>query len=88
MVCKRVYYSGRVQGVGFRYTTESLANNFTIGGYVKNLPNGDVEVVAEGTADQVDAFLDAISRRMEHYIKHATVTDVPTAGYGDFSIRY
>jgi acylphosphatase len=88
MVCKRVYYSGRVQGVGFRYTTQSLAENFTVAGYVKNLPSGDVEVVVEGTAAEVDAFLDAVSRRMGHHIKHATVQDVPVAGYGDFSIRY
>lgn len=88
MVCKRVLYSGRVQGVGFRYTTQRLAGNYTVGGYVKNLPNGDVELVAEGPADQVDAFLDAIARRMEDHIKHASVQDATTAGYGDFSVRY
>ena len=56
-VCKRVYYSGRVQGVGFRYTAQGLAADYTVAGYVRNLPNGDVELVAEGPADQVDAFL-------------------------------
>jgi acylphosphatase len=88
MVCKRVHYSGRVQGVGFRYTTQHLAGNYTVGGYVKNLRNGDVELVAEGSADQVDAFLDAIARRMAGYIENVAVTDAPAAGYGDFSIRY
>ena len=88
MLCKRVYYSGNVQGVGFRYTTQRLADNYTVAGYVKNLPGGEVELVAEGSAEQVDAFLDAITRRMEGHIKHARVTDAPTVGYGDFSIRH
>lgn len=88
MVCKRVYYSGQVQGVGFRYTTQRLAENYTVAGYVKNLPSGDVELVVEGPAADVDAFLDAIARRMQGYIKHASVQDAPCAGYGDFSIRY
>jgi acylphosphatase len=88
MVCKRVYYSGRVQGVGFRYTTQRLAENYTVAGYVRNLPNGDVELVAEGPASDVNDFLDAISRRMAGYIDRADVTDIPPVGFGDFSIRY
>ena len=47
-VCKRVLYSGRVQGVGFRYTTQALAAGHPIAGYVRNLPTGEVELVAEG----------------------------------------
>jgi acylphosphatase len=53
-VCKRVYYSGRVQGVGFRYAAQGLAEDFDVSGYVRNLPGGDVELVAEGPVEQVD----------------------------------
>jgi acylphosphatase len=88
MVCKRVYYSGRVQGVGFRYTVQRLAANYTVAGYVRNLPNGDVELMAEGPPDEVGEFLDAIARRMEGYIHGSDVQDVPPVGFGDFSIRY
>src|SRR5207245_6186322 len=47
-VSRHVYYSGQVQGVGFRYTAQQLAAGFAVSGFVRNLPNGDVELVAEG----------------------------------------
>ena len=62
---KRVVYSGRVQGVGFRYTTQHLAAGYTVAGHVRNLPNGDVELVAEGEADEVERFLTAIAAKNE-----------------------
>jgi acylphosphatase len=46
-----VIFKGRVQGVGFRYTCEGIAMNLGVKGWVRNLPNGDVEITAEG--DQV-----------------------------------
>jgi acylphosphatase len=55
-----VRYEGRVQGVGFRYTTVSIAGRFRVVGFVKNLPDGDVELVAEGTEAELAAFLAAI----------------------------
>jgi len=87
-VCKHAYYSGRVQGVGFRYTTERLAERFPVTGYVRNLPNGDVEVVAEGEPEQVEAFLGAVAGRMVNYIAQARVQDEPPGGYQDFTVRY
>jgi acylphosphatase len=56
----RVYYSGRVQGVGFRYTVKSLVPGFEVTGTVRNLLDGRVELVAEGTQEELDAFLQAI----------------------------
>lgn len=87
-VCKRVYYSGRVQGVGFRYTAQALAADYPVAGYVRNLPNGDVELVAEGPADQVDAFLAAVAGRMAAYIERTTVQDETPGGYQGFRIRH
>ena len=56
---REVYYAGRVQGVGFRYTVRSLAARFDVTGFVRNLPDGRVHLVVEGAADEIDA----LSRR-------------------------
>jgi acylphosphatase len=55
-----VFYSGRVQGVGFRYTVKVTATGFDVTGTVKNLDDGRVELFAEGEKNELDAFLDAI----------------------------
>jgi len=87
-VCKRVYYSGQVQGVGFRYTAQGLAADYAVAGYVRNLANGDVELVAEGPADQVESFLAAIAQRMAPYIERTTVEDATPGGHQGFRIRH
>src|SRR5262249_40859213 len=88
VICKRVYYSGSVQGVGFRYTAQGLASGFAVAGHVRNLPDGRVELVAEGAADQVDGFLAAIARRMTAHNAEVVVTEeVPSRATG-LRIRY
>lgn len=65
----KVLYSGTVQGVGFRFTVESIARKFKVTGYVKNLDDGTVEVVAEGDDFKTEDFLNAISESpLKHYI--------------------
>jgi acylphosphatase len=56
----QVFYEGRVQGVGFRYTARRVAAGFEVAGHVRNLPDGRVELVASGDGSEVDAFLAAI----------------------------
>ena len=56
-----VFFSGRVQGVGFRYTAKTVAAGFEIAGAVKNLPDGRVEIVAEGNRTELEAFRAALS---------------------------
>ncbi len=68
-VRRRVNFSGRVQGVGFRFTCLSLARGFEVGGHVRNLPDGRVELVAEGEESELDGFLSAIEREMAAYIR-------------------
>ncbi len=63
-VAKRVRYFGNVQGVGFRRRTESLAREFPVVGYVTNLPDGSVELVAEGEASSVSGLLAAVAGKM------------------------
>ena len=55
-----VFYSGRVQGVGFRYTAKTVAAGFEITGTIRNLTDGRVELVAEGLRDELDAFRAAL----------------------------
>jgi acylphosphatase len=88
MVCKQIRYTGRVQGVGFRYTAQHLAKDFAVAGYVRNLPSGEVELVVEGAPEQVDGFLDALSRQLAGYIEQTLVQDVPPGRYKGFHIRY
>jgi acylphosphatase len=86
-VGKRVLYSGRVQGVGFRYTTQALAAGYPVAGYVRNLPSGEVELVVEGEDSVVEAFLAAVARRMAGYVHQATVQDAAPTGRSGFHIR-
>jgi acylphosphatase len=87
-ICKRVIYTGQVQGVGFRYTAHGIAAGYAVAGYVRNLPDGSVELVAEGEAEAVDSFLTALAERMTDYIGRATVQEQPPSGYRGFSIRH
>jgi acylphosphatase len=87
-VSKHVRYSGQVQGVGFRYTAQSLAIRYPVAGYVRNLPDGDVELVAEGEPGPVDEFLTAVARRMGEYVTGMTVRDEPPAGHAGFHVRH
>lgn len=66
-----IHYAGRVQGVGFRYTVYQLAKGYEAAGYVKNLPDGRVELVAEGAESEVRGFLDDIANKMVGYIRSA-----------------
>jgi acylphosphatase len=55
-----IFYSGRVQGVGFRYTAKTVAAGFEITGTIRNLPDGRVELIAEGAREELEAFRKAI----------------------------
>ena len=84
-----VHFSGRVQGVGFRYTAQRVARRFPITGYVKNLSDGRVEMVVEGDGPQVDGFVEAVQRAMAEYIHDRQI--VASAGppqYSEFDIEF
>ena len=71
----QLFYSGRVQGVGFRYTVKSAANGFEVTGTVRNLPDGRVELIAEGLKDELEAFRQAIRETgLEHFIQNEDVS--------------
>jgi acylphosphatase len=56
-----VFYSGRVQGVGFRATVRYIARGYDVTGMVRNLPDGRVELIAEGAKAELTAFLEGIA---------------------------
>jgi acylphosphatase len=88
MIRRTVLFCGRVQGVGFRYTTCDVARGFEVTGYVRNLPDGQVEAVAEGENDEVAKFVEAISAEMGRYIRDARWHDSPATGeFNRFEIR-
>jgi acylphosphatase len=87
-VCKRVVYSGHVQGVGFRNTAQWLARSHPVAGYVRNLPSGEVELVAEGSDSAVEAFLAAVAQRMRGYIRETTVEDAGLTGQRGFRVLH
>jgi acylphosphatase len=86
--CKRVTYSGRVQGVGFRYTAQRLAHGFAVAGFVRNLANGNVELAVEGEEREVSAFLQALAARMKDDIQLSNVVDDSPGNFRGFEIRY
>ncbi len=89
MIRKNVHYSGRVQGVGFRWTTRRVASGHEVTGYVKNLPDGRVQVVAEGEKDEVNAFLADLEKAMAGHIRDRKVDESPACSEFDaFEIRH
>lgn len=86
--CRRIIFHGRVQGVGFRYTTHRIARGFPVTGFVRNLTDGTVELVACGTASEMRHFLDAVKSEFSGNID--AVDDEPAAAteFSGFEIRH
>ena len=70
---REVHFSGRVQGVGFRYTTHQIARRHEVAGFVRNLPDGRVHLIAEGAPFELDRFFAEISETMS-----GNIVDVET----------
>ena len=84
-----VYFSGRVQGVGFRFTCHSLALKYNIKGWVRNIVDGRVELFAQGKSEKIVAFLDDLRREFRGYvINEETEWLKPKGDYEDFIIRF
>ena len=75
-----VYYNGRVQGVGFRYTAVDCAVKLPITGFVKNLPDQRVEVLAEGKEADLKKFLSNLEAYMSNYIQEKQICWEPATG--------
>jgi acylphosphatase len=88
-VRQRVTYHGRVQGVFFRATAADLAQRFEVVGSVRNMPDGTVELEAEGPPEEVAAFLAAVAEHFVHNIAHQECSTLPPRGDETaFQVRY
>src|SRR5262245_27598104 len=86
---RRVLYSGRVQGVGFRYTASRIAQQHAVTGFVRNLDDGRVELVAEGPAAELNQLLAEIAEAMTDYIRDVQVAAIPVTGkYASFDVAF
>ena len=90
MMAKQVFYEGHVQGVGFRWSVKRIAQGFDITGWVRNLPDGRVEMQAGGEPEEVTAFLEAIGQsELRALIKNQSETTlVAQPSARGFQIRH
>ena len=87
-VRREVYFSGQVQGVGFRYTVMRLAANLDVTGFVRNTPDGCVQLIAEGASGEIDRLLDGIRDAMGGYIRdEETIEASATGEFRGFGVR-
>lgn len=90
MISTQVFYSGNVQGVGFRYSVKQVAKGFDVTGWVRNLADGRVELQASGEPAELQAFLEAIANsELRAHIKEqaqSPLTHPPVAR--GFEIRH
>lgn len=90
MVNYHLTFSGRVQGVGFRWGCVQIARRWAVAGYVKNLLTGEVYIEVQGKADQVTGFINQVKRGPTPYarIVHCTCQTGAYRDYGNtFTIR-
>lgn len=84
-----IYYSGTVQGVGFRWTVSSLSRRYSVYGFVKNLNDGRVQLNVEGASAEVNAFLEAImTSSVSGYIRDVDMKKKDLEGFTSFTIEY
>jgi acylphosphatase len=88
-IARHVVFIGHVQGVGFRYTANNIARRYDVSGYVKNLPDGTVEMLAQGPISEVDRCIANIQDAFAGYVRETRVEPVAfNSRYTDFRIAF
>ena len=86
---KHIVFTGRVQGVGFRFTALDIANRYNLTGQVRNLRDGTVEMVAQGSSDDISDCIEDIKQAFAGYIGEVEIEQVPVnPRYEDFRITF
>jgi len=86
---KHIIFAGRVQGIGFRFTALDIANRYRLTGLVRNLPEGTVEMIAQGPSDDIADCIRDIKEAFEGYIRETKTEEIPPdPKYTDFKITF
>ncbi len=89
MIAKSIIFTGRVQGVGFRFTARRAASRRQLTGYVRNMPNGSVEMLAQGRPEDIDDCIQDIKEYFSGYLKETRIEEIPSdPRYTDFKITF
>jgi acylphosphatase len=76
-IAKHIIFSGQVQGVGFRFTAFNIAHRHQLTGFVRNLPDGTVEMFAQGDVGAVDDCIRDIAEEFSGYIRETKIEEIP-----------
>jgi acylphosphatase len=86
---KHIIFSGRVQGVGFRFTAFDKANRHQLTGFVRNLRDGTVEMLIQGNSDDIDSCIKDIENAFNGYIRETRIEEVAfNPKHGEFKITF
>ncbi len=89
MVRAHIIFSGTVQGVGFRFTVQRYALNLGLKGWVKNLPDGSVEILIEGPKEVIDGLCQNVEDDFEGYVQDREIQFMPAEKqFTHFQITY
>jgi len=89
MVARQIIFIGRVQGVGFRFTAHRMAHRHQLTGFVRNLPDGTVEMLAQGPAQDIDDCIRDIKDYFGDYLRETAIQEIPPdPKYKDFRITF
>jgi acylphosphatase len=77
MTGKHIIFIGHVQGVGFRYNARAIARGFNLTGFVRNVPDGSVEMLAQGAPEDITICIEEIEQYFGGHIRRKEVQDVP-----------
>jgi len=89
LTAKKIVFSGRVQGVGFRFTALNIASRYELKGYVRNIPDGEVEMLAQGPAETIDDCVRDLQDSFVGSISHIDIEEAtPDPKFTDFRITF
>jgi len=89
MIAKSIIFTGRVQGVGFRFTARRAASRRQLTGFVRNVPDGTVEMLAQGRSEDVDDCIQDLKEYFAGYLKETRIEEIPPdTRYIDFKITF
>ena len=88
MIGRQIFYEGRVQGVGFRYTVKQIAKGYDVVGWVRNLEDGRVELQCSGKSQEIEDFIEGIAEsQLKSHIKSVTAVPIPPFNQRGFEFR-